>query len=84
MTDRNEAAKVLKIFGEMEDQNEQIKDIRTDQKEMLGLFCEQNPDYTPKQIKAGYKYYVKYNKDRSALTEDELEREEIIKLIEAV
>jgi len=79
-----EAKKVLNIFAEMEEQNEELKSIKSDQKDMIALFCEENEDYTPKQIKAGYKYFLKFVKDRSQLTEDELEREKMIELIEQV
>ncbi len=82
MVDKDIAEKVLRIFGEMVEKEEEQKDIRQDTKEMIDLFCEQNDNFTPKQIKAGFAYFKKFNKDRSLLAEDELERDMMIEIIE--
>ena len=80
----SEVNKIIKVLSEIHEHNEEIKDIKADTKEMIELFCEQNPDYTPKQIRSGYKYFKKFVKDRQQLTEEELEREKIIELIEQI
>ena len=52
-----------------------------DQKEMIEMYCEQNSQWTVKQIKTGYKIFTKFIKDRQKTTEEELEREKIVELI---
>ena len=81
-TPEEEAKKIIKIFSEMEEMKQDVKDINTSLKEMLELFCEQNDNYSPKQIKTGYKFFVKHQKNKQALTLDELERDKMIEIIE--
>lgn len=80
----DETKKIVTVFLEMAEQNEEIKEIKADQKEMLELFCEQSEQWTPKQIKVGFKYYTQLIKDRGAATEAELEREKIIEVISLI
>ena len=79
-----DAKKVIKVFADMKSHDDDIKEIKDDLKEMIDIFCEQNDTYTPKQIKAGYKYFVQYQKDRQAQSVEELERDKMIEIIEGV
>lgn len=77
------AERLVNLYEDIDEQNEDIKEIKSDQKDMIDLFCEQNEEFTKKQVKAGFKYFIKVLKDRSEVTVDELEREKIIELIES-
>ena len=81
---QEDTKKIMDVFLSMSEQDDEVKEIKTDQKDMLTSFCEENEQWTPKQLKAGYTYYKKYIKDKGQATEDELERDKIIEMIDQI
>ncbi len=78
---KEDAANIMQLFARIEQEDEKIDVCKDDKKAAIELFCENNEQFTPQQIKAGYKYFSKLVKDKSKVLETESEREKMIEII---
>ncbi len=85
MTEENEVkeetTKLVNLFESIIEIEEEIKDQRTEIKEAISIFCEENEDYEKKAVKAGLKFFKSIVKDRTEACDVELQRDKIVEAV---
>jgi hypothetical protein len=77
----SEKQAILTLFERMLERDEEIKDIREEQKDAIAEFCEENSKFEPKAIKDGYRFFKKLGKDGSSARDEEYQRDKIVELL---
>jgi len=75
------AKKIVALFESMISAEDEVKEIKSDIKDAIEMYCLENDHFTPKAIKSGFVYFKKLIKDRGATQDDESQREKIIEII---
>lgn len=73
--------KILGLFQEMVTREEEIKELRDENKLAIESFCEENDSFEPKAIKETYKFFKNLAKDKSATTDLEFQRDKIVEIL---
>ena len=72
---------VINLFEQMFTREDEIKDLHTEIKDSLNIFCEEHEEFDPKALKDGYKFFKKLIKDSSQARGDEFVRDKIVELL---
>ena len=73
--------KIIGLFSEIADREEEIKSLREEIKESIESFCEEHDDYEKKAIKDAYKFFKNLSKDKTTAVDTEFQRDKIVDLL---
>lgn len=76
-----EGKRVLGLFEQIANREEEIRDIRSEIKDAIEQFCEEFDNYEPKVIREAYRFFKKLAKDKSEAMDVEIQREKLIELL---
>lgn len=74
-------AEILSLFERLADREEEIKELREENKDAIDTFCNQHEGFEPKAIKEAYKLFKSLSKDKSAATDFEYQRDKLVEIL---
>ena len=77
----DEAQRLLGLFEQIANREQEISDIRQEIKDAIEQFVEEFDTYEAKVIRDGYRFFKKLAKDKSSTVDAEVQREKIIDLL---
>ena len=73
--------KMMTLFEEIAIKENDISEVKTEIKESIDLFCNNNQEFRPKNIKEGYRFFKKLCKDKTVTVDNEFQRDKIIDIL---
>lgn len=76
-----EGKRILGLFEQLANREEEMRDIRAEMKDAIDQFCEEFDNFEPKVVREAYRFFKKLAKDKSEAMDVEIQREKLIELL---